>query len=404
MLAALCVRPAIALVPTRAGYSLAVRLSQPSGSSKDAARSLPILIANGLGATLCTIGAIQDALTDAGFTVLSYDRVGVGLSDASPTGRAPTVDECMADTEDVVAWAEGKPGVALGQRWMLLGPSMGSVVCQAYAARHPERAAGFLNMDGFPAPFYAKAAKFGSAARMYTVMAVMARLGVMRAMLSCAGGFFARFASRMFPAAVIRAQRARPAFYTSTGREMTLMTDLARASAEGWGPALDLVRAPAETVRALERAPPARNGVLKCGEWFELPRSKADAAAAPAWLPPAELEPLAAALRAAAARADSPLGRLWGTLPVRVMSARSYEYVGGDSFNDAEMKTWAAAEHAMHALLARDGARYVWPAVGHDKMFLEAAAIAQCCAEIEAAARASSAAASASASSPAAAK
>lgn len=383
-LAALRRHPAIAMVRTRAGYELAVRFTKGSSGS-ESPKQLPVIIANGLGATLATIGAIHDALVAAGFTVLSYDRLGVGLSDANPHGRTPTVDECMADMADVMNWA---PGIAPSQRWLLLGPSMGSVVAQAFAVRHPERVGGFLNMDGFPAPFGGgRADKFASAARMYSVMAFMSRIGLMRLMLSCAGSFFARFQSGIFTTAIIRAQMTRPSFYTSTGREMTLMTALARDSAAGWG-GLDLVTASPELVKGLERAPPTRNGSLKDGEWFELPRSKSDTAAGPSWLPPSELEPLAAQVRSLAARPDCPLGRLFASIPVRVMSARSYEYVGGDSFYDAQMKTWAAAEHAMHALVARDGARYVWPLVGHDKIFLEAAAIAMCCAEIDAAARA----------------
>lgn len=381
-LSALRQHPAMSLVRTRAGYDLAVRFTKATG--REGSRLMPVFIANGLGATLATIGAIHDALVAAGFTVLSYDRVGVGLSDANPHGRTPTVDECLADMLDVMNWA---PGFARTQRWLLVGPSMGSVVVQAFAVRHPDRVGGFLNMDGFPAPFGAgRADKFASASRMYSVMAFMSRIGVMRLMLSCAGSFFARFQSGIFTTAIIRAQMTRPGFYTNTGREMNLMTALARASAEGWG-ALDLVSAPPELVRDLERAPPTRNGSLKDGEWFELPRSKSDTAAGPSWLPPAELEPLVEQVRSLAARPDCPLGRLFASIPVRVMSARSYEYVGGDSFYDAQMKTWAAAEHAMHAIVARDGARYIWPVVGHDKIFLEAPAIAMCCAEIDSAAR-----------------
>ena len=40
------------------------------------------------------------------------------------------------------------------------------------------------------------------------------------------------------------------------------------------------------------------------------------------------------------------------------------------------MKRMIAAEHAMHAVLARDGARDVLPQVGHDKVFLQVPLIA----------------------------
>jgi hypothetical protein len=65
------------------------------------------------------------------------------------------------------------------------------------------------------------------------------------------------------------------------------------------------------------------------------------------------------------------------------MSARSYDYPGGKSFYDVDMKRFAAAEHTMHALLAENGARYVFPTVGHDKLFLQVDAIVQSVVEID---------------------
>lgn len=61
-------------------------------------------------------------------------------------------------------------------------------------------------------------------------------------------------------------------------------------------------------------------------------------------------------------------------------------HVAGDSFYDSEMKDWAAAEQTLHALLACDGERYVFPTKGHSDMFLEVAAIVLCIVEIDTAA------------------
>lgn len=47
------------------------------------------------------------------------------------------------------------------------------------------------------------------------------------------------------------------------------------------------------------------------------------------------------------------------------------------------MKDWAAAEQTLHALLAYDGKRYVFPTKGHSDMFLEVAAIVLCMIEID---------------------
>jgi hypothetical protein len=91
--------------------------------------------------------------------------------------------------------------------------------------------------------------------------------------------------------------------------------------------------------------------------------------------------------------------RVWRTLPVKVLSARAFDYAGGSSFYDEEMKWMIAAEHSMHALLGLTetnynvsdssslrvpslSARYVMPTVGHDQLFLETECIAQCTAEV----------------------
>jgi pimeloyl-ACP methyl ester carboxylesterase len=128
----------------------------------------------GLAATLAVLGQIQDALTAQGFVVVTYDRIGVGFSDA--TTVVQTVDDCVADMHEVVLHASDDPS----QTWIFVGPSMGSVVCQAYFARYPERCAGFMNLDGFAHPFYLKRDKFMSASKMYAVMSFMAKAGIMR--------------------------------------------------------------------------------------------------------------------------------------------------------------------------------------------------------------------------------
>ena len=83
------------------GYSLAYRLTFPSPSSTFPARPHPIVIPNGLAATLVMTNKIQEELSDAGFVVLSFDRPGVGFSklgNSSPR-RLPTVDACIQGME-----------------------------------------------------------------------------------------------------------------------------------------------------------------------------------------------------------------------------------------------------------------------------------------------------------------
>jgi hypothetical protein len=92
-----------------------------------------------------------------------------------------------------------------------------------------------------------------------------------------------------------------------------------------------------------------------------------------------------ACVAGAADSSPSELADVWRGLVVRVLSARCYDYAGGDAFYDDDMKQWAAMEHSMLALLARDGRRYVFPRVGHDKLFLEVPAIVACAREVDAA-------------------
>ena len=191
-------KPGIHALQSSAGHRIAVRIAVPAKST----RNLPVFIANGacfpvspticgyswgvwasagLAATMATLGPMVDSLAAAGFTVVTYDRYGVGMSDENVSSVCPTVDACIDEAAEVQAFAAAKLRLDVAtQRWIMVGPSMGSVVVQAYAVRFPQRVGGFLNLDGFPAPFSCKQAKFTSASKMYTVMAGASRFGLMR--------------------------------------------------------------------------------------------------------------------------------------------------------------------------------------------------------------------------------
>ncbi len=61
----------------------------------------------------------------------------------------------------------------------------------------------------------------------------------------------------------------------------------------------------------------------------------------------------------------SALAQAWATLVVRSLSARSYDFPFADQFYDQRMRDMSAAEHTAMALLARDGARVVYPRHTH---------------------------------------
>ena len=75
-------------------------------------------------------------------------------------------------------------------------------------------------------------------------------------------------------------------------------------------------------------------------------------------------------------------------MAVRVMSMRAYDAgdgpVGKVAYSQAQ-RNWAAAEHAMHALLAGNGARIVYPRLTHSGGFAQTGEIVAAVAQVVAA-------------------
>jgi hypothetical protein len=91
----------------------------------------PVCIPNGLGATLITIAGLHDMLEEAGYPVLSYDRTGVGLSDPWPKGAGTHAGPAavIADMKCLMDMY-GPRAIGGPRKWILIGPSMGSIVAQ----------------------------------------------------------------------------------------------------------------------------------------------------------------------------------------------------------------------------------------------------------------------------------
>src|SRR5690606_26604706 len=124
-------------------YNVFVVYMEPKGPSSYP----PICIPNGLGATSVLIAPMQEALVKHGFRVLSFDRLGVGLSDVNKSKTFPSAMDIVNEMDFVME------SVLPGEKWLLLGPSMGSIVAQCYITHHQEKVLGMLNMDGLPYPF-----------------------------------------------------------------------------------------------------------------------------------------------------------------------------------------------------------------------------------------------------------
>lgn len=128
-------------------YRLCLRFTEPNSVTND---KPPIVIPNGLGATLALGARMHDDLVDRGYRVLSYDRYGVGFSEKNMTGKSPSGADVCREMDYVIRSITKLPS---SSKWLAIGPSMGSIVAQAYLAMFPERYCGFLNLDGLPAPF-----------------------------------------------------------------------------------------------------------------------------------------------------------------------------------------------------------------------------------------------------------
>ncbi|KIZ00486.1 cytochrome c oxidase subunit II [Monoraphidium neglectum] len=316
-------------------HRLAVRWTPGDGS-----RLYPVCIPNGLGATLISISKLHERLAALGFSVLSYDRAGVGLSDARdpPPGAART----HAGTDEVVAeMKQLMDAVAPGARWLLVGPSMGSIVAQCYVAAHPSDVAGVFNVDGFPFPFAAKRRRFELAAHVYTATSALTRTGFLRPLLLAGASQLASIGSAAFSPTVVRAQMNEAKFYSSLAGEMLTMMDCADCARAAWGPAFDLAAAPPQLIDVLVNAQPAACGDAPApaaddsgaAGWRELPRSAAERGGAGGAKPPSVLvrrfnmadsakEALKAKLRADPKFSGSGSGSSAGTATVPQAASR----------------------------------------------------------------------------------
>ncbi len=352
---------------------VAVRWSPGHGDPR-----LPLVaIPNGLGATLFTIGLLHDLLEAKGYPVLSYDRAGVGLSDPLPKDEAYSADQLVADLKALLDHYGGE------KQWVLVGPSMGSIVSQAFLAMHPGQVLGFLNMDGLPFPFVAKKNKFLAAGKIYCLSSCLTYTGVIRPLLALATKPLSALASKHFSVDMIRAQMNEPNFYESIHREMVLMMELCAQAAQAWGEAFDIGALNAAERDALVNAPPTACGdavdaVMSAGTWQDLPRAPVEVGSD--WASAEETNTILRRLLARAAQQQKeasgdveeavvPLWTTFQNLVVRVMSARNYDFGMASSFYDREMMALSAAEHNLHAHLAADGKRLVFPTRSHDKMF-----------------------------------
>lgn len=133
-----------------------------------------VVLEAGAGAFSAAWAWVQPAVAEQ-YTVVSYDRAGLGWSEVSDHG--PAAEAVVADLHTVLQ-ARGLPGP-----YVLVGHSLGSHYVRAFAAAHPEDVAGVVLVD--PSHEHQAAAlgedyDLGTVEQMYTALEIATQLGLTR--------------------------------------------------------------------------------------------------------------------------------------------------------------------------------------------------------------------------------
>lgn len=371
-----------------------------------------------------TISILHEALVEEGYTVLSYDRLGVGFSDDNLTGIIPTADDVVNEMNFIM-----NHFLPHEKNWILIGPSMGSIVSQCYIAAYPEKVCGFLNIDGLPYPFSRVRKSFEKAASIYKFYTYIIWTGIFRPFL---GLVLSRpemkwLSSKAFPIKYSIAQMNQSKFYGNLALEMFTMMSCCDYVGPKWGKWNIVEMTPQEiekisqhqpyesietdqthshdTERIITRKLTSYRSESEAGDqWISTEElssilneiekkslrnsastTSCDDSKDITYLPPVTDSSLQESLLSVSLSslphhlggAASPVTpdtflSLWQKrLIVRVLSGRNHNYGNPliNQFYTQEMKNYAGAEHALHAHLALNGRRRVYPHLNHMKMF-----------------------------------
>lgn len=391
-------------------YRMCIRYTEPS--VKDNGKP-PIVVPNGLGATLALGSRMHESLVDRGYRVLSFDRLGVGFSDPNPTGNSPSGADLCREMD----FAMRSVGLPPTIKWLCIGPSMGAIVAQAYLALFPDRFCGFLNLDGLPAPFIRATKAFKFFGQIYVMYTYVIWTGIFRPFIALAEGFIIKaFGNRTFSTELLLAQMNRTEFFGNIGVEMITMMSCCELATAAWGDVSPLKLDP-KTLTGLASTRPARSVIVdeREGVAREVTEERSEAELGGDWCSAGVAEEarsqvvkLAAGKgsggnygstaneemrlpSAAVADLDTPLsdlktfavgGRLggvsttdavhplapqWRPVVCRVMHMRTY--MGGNSQDSQlykqEWRNWSAAEGMVMVYLSSDGERIVYPRLDH---------------------------------------
>lgn len=381
-------------------YKISTRITKP----KFINNNLPVVIfPGGLAATLLCMHRTQDRLTEEGFICVQYDRIGVGYSDINPTGISPSAFDCANEMNYVMKYCD----IPKDSTFISLGASMGSIVTEAFMAIYPNKLVGFINIDGVPHSFIKSNKQYVKQfAPLYKGMSNIAWTGLMRSLFSNMKTKLDKsFASKSIPVNSILAQMHRSRFFSNAYLEFFTMMSCCDLVCTSYGKISPTKMDNDLFYRVITSAPSRSTIVDECNNIEAINTNERSASELGKDWSSSDVtkeilknytkdssdfgdlkltnadnneHPISSTGLVGGITKNTtiyPIGIQLSKMFVRVFSARSYD-MGDDAF----FGEWAypqinrnrsAAEHNIHSLLAKDGARIIFPKLTHASLFAQ---------------------------------
>jgi len=217
-------------------YRVMVRLTKPAVDNK--AILPPVIFPGGLASNLMTMSRHQDELSSrGGFTVVNFDRLGVGLSDPHPSHpipRPPSAADVAREMNYIMTHIDG---IDPNQKWIQVGGSMGTNVATAFMALFPNRLCGYLNLDGLPHAFIQIQCKkfLKDGPFLMNIMGKMRWTGIPRLAFTMATQPILPVIGNAFTKRQLIGVMCREQFFTTTGLEYVTLMSCCDLECAAWG-------------------------------------------------------------------------------------------------------------------------------------------------------------------------
>lgn len=219
-------------------YRVMVRITKPEDASRTK-HLPPVIFPGGLASNLMTMARHQDELTKQHFSVVSFDRLGVGLSDPYPTSfnqQPPSAADVAREMNYVMTHCEINI-VKKQMKWICVGGSMGANVATAFMTLYPNRIGGFLNLDGLPHAFLKiQCKKFLKDGRIFmNILRSFRWTGLPRLAFRIAFQINSPIMGDVFTTRQLIGIMCRDQFFVTTGLEYTTLMSCCDLEIAAWG-------------------------------------------------------------------------------------------------------------------------------------------------------------------------